>query len=232
VKWNLKRHLLFHSGEKPFKCKYCNKKFATNSLKKFHERIHEKNAGIVPKKKNEEIKIQKLLEAHDVEWDTLTLETENGEKRFYDIFVKDDPDLLTIVEIHEYQHTKANDKFNLRKNGLENLANDLHKQNIAEKEAKMQKKDLLYIHYNPHAFHRKRTSERPPRAEIVRTKTRLKVLWKTMTKAKPGVYYLFPSTTKDGRPYFLEKSFQENKEALYKVGVEQNTLDKIVCVFE
>jgi len=193
--------------------------------------MHEKNAGLIPKQKNEEIKVQKLLEAHDVEWDTLTLETESGEKRYYDIFVKDDPDLLTIVEIHEHQHKYGND-VNLRKNGLEPLANDLLKQNIAGTEAKMQNKDLLYIHYNPHALHRKRTSEIPPRAEIVRTKTRLKVLWKTMTNAKPGVYYLFPSTTKDGRPYFLDKTLKENKEALYKLGVEQNTLDKIVCVFE
>ncbi|GFN79225.1 ras-responsive element-binding protein 1 [Plakobranchus ocellatus] len=46
---SLDRHMLVHSGERPFKCKICDMSFTTNGNMHRHSRIHEKNGTSVPK---------------------------------------------------------------------------------------------------------------------------------------------------------------------------------------
>ncbi|CAL1532376.1 unnamed protein product [Lymnaea stagnalis] len=49
---SLDRHMLVHSGERPFKCKICDMSFTTNGNMHRHARIHEKNGLTTPKSQN------------------------------------------------------------------------------------------------------------------------------------------------------------------------------------
>ncbi|GFR78995.1 Ras-related protein RIC1 [Elysia marginata] len=46
---SLDRHMLVHSGERPFRCKICDMSFTTNGNMHRHARIHEKNGSNIPK---------------------------------------------------------------------------------------------------------------------------------------------------------------------------------------
>ncbi|RUS70329.1 hypothetical protein EGW08_021909, partial [Elysia chlorotica] len=46
---SLDRHMLVHSGERPFRCKICDMSFTTNGNMHRHARIHEKNGTGTPK---------------------------------------------------------------------------------------------------------------------------------------------------------------------------------------
>lgn len=46
---SLDRHMLVHSGERPFRCKICDMSFTTNGNMHRHARIHEKNGSSTPK---------------------------------------------------------------------------------------------------------------------------------------------------------------------------------------
>ena len=46
------QHELVHTGEKPYGCKYCNKRFTQNNSLRLHERVYHKDEKTYETKEN------------------------------------------------------------------------------------------------------------------------------------------------------------------------------------